>query len=39
MWNGGKPEDVSVVGLIMLALVLLFRWVQLRFIKQRISTL
>ncbi|HEX3141818.1 MAG TPA: ABC transporter permease subunit, partial [Rhizobacter sp.] len=39
MWNGGKPEDVSVVGLIMLALVLLFRWVQLRFIKRRISTL
>jgi iron(III) transport system permease protein len=39
MWNSGKPEDVSVVGLIMLVLVLLFRWVQLRFIKRRISTL
>lgn len=39
MWNGGKPEDVSVIGLVMLALVLLFRWVQLRFIKRRISTL
>ncbi|HEY4169066.1 MAG TPA: iron ABC transporter permease, partial [Reyranella sp.] len=38
MWNSGKPEDVSVVGLIMLVLVLLFRWVQLRFIKRRIST-
>jgi iron(III) transport system permease protein len=39
MWTGGKPEEVSVVGLIMLALVLLFRWVQLKLIKQRISTL
>jgi iron(III) transport system permease protein len=39
MWTGGKPEEVSVIGLLMLALVLLFRWVQLRFIKRRISTL
>ena len=39
MWNSGKPEDVSVIGLVMLVMVLLFRWVQLRFIKRRISTL
>jgi iron(III) transport system permease protein len=39
MWSGGKPEDVSVIGLLMLALVLLFRWVQLRFIRTKISTL
>ena len=39
LWNSGKPETVSVIGLVMLVLVLLFRWVQLRFIKQRISTL
>lgn len=39
MWSGGKPEDVSVIGLLMLALVLLFRWVQLRFIKTKFSTL
>ncbi|WP_428670629.1 ABC transporter permease [Reyranella sp.] len=39
MWNGGKPEAVSVIGLVMLAMVLIFRWVQLRFIKRRISTL
>ncbi len=39
MWNGGKPEDVSVIGLVMLVMVLIFRWVQLRFIKRRISTL
>ena len=39
MWVGGKPEEVSVIGLVMLVLVLLFRWVQLKFIKRRISTL
>ena len=39
MWVGGKPEEVSVIGLVMLVLVLLFRWVQLKFIKKRISTL
>jgi len=39
MWNGGKPEAVSVIGLVMLVMVLVFRWVQLRFIKRRISTL
>lgn len=39
MWVGGKPEEVSVIGLMMLALVLVFRWVQLGFIKKRISTL
>ena len=39
LWVGGKPEEVSVLGLIMLALVLVFRWVQLRFIAKRISTL
>jgi len=39
MWVGGKPEEVSVLGLIMLVLVLVFRWVQLRFIAKRISTL
>lgn len=39
MWSGGKPEEVSVIGLFMLVLVLLFRWVQLRLIKRRLSTL
>ena len=39
MWVGGKPEEVSVIGLVMLVLVLLFRWVQLKVIKKRISTL
>jgi iron(III) transport system permease protein len=39
MWTGGQPEDVSVIGLFMLVLVLLFRWVQLRLLKRMISTL
>jgi iron(III) transport system permease protein len=39
MWTAGKPEEVSVIGLLMLVLVLVFRWVQLRFIKRRLSTL
>ena len=39
MWVSGKPEEVSVIGLVMLVLVLVFRWVQLQFIKRRISTL
>jgi iron(III) transport system permease protein len=39
MWTSGKPEEVSVIGLLMLVLVLVFRWVQLRFIKRRLSTL
>lgn len=39
MWTGGKPEEVSVIGLLMLLLVVLFRWVQLGLIKKRISTL
>jgi len=39
MWTAGKPEQVSVIGLLMLVLVLLFRWVPLRFIRKRISTL
>lgn len=39
MWTGGKPEEVSVIGLLMVVMVLAFRWLQLRFIKRRISTL
>jgi iron(III) transport system permease protein len=39
MWLSGRPEEVSVIGLVMLILVLAFRWAQLRFIKKRISTL
>jgi iron(III) transport system permease protein len=39
LWANGNAEQVSVVGLIMMVLVLLFRWVQLGVIKRRISTL
>jgi iron(III) transport system permease protein len=39
LWANGQAEQVSVIGLIMMALVMVFRWVQLSVIKKRISTL
>jgi iron(III) transport system permease protein len=39
LWVNGNAEQVSVIGLMMMVLVLLFRWVQLKVIKARISTL
>jgi iron(III) transport system permease protein len=39
LWANGNAEQVSVVGLLMVVLVVLFRLVQLKFIKARISTL
>ena len=39
VFGGAAVEEVSVIGLVMLVLVLLFRWVQLKFIKKRISHL
>jgi iron(III) transport system permease protein len=38
-WVNGLAEEVSVIGLMMMALVIVFRWVQLVVIKRRISTL
>ena len=39
LWANGQAEQVSVIGLMMMLLVVFFRWVQLKLIKQRISTL
>ena len=39
LWANGQAEQVSVIGLFMMLLVVFFRWVQLKLIKQRISTL
>jgi iron(III) transport system permease protein len=39
LWANGNAEQVSVIGLMMMVLVMLFRWVQLKVIKARISTL
>jgi iron(III) transport system permease protein len=39
LWTNGRAEEVSVIGLMMMVMVILFRWAQLRFIKRRISTL
>jgi len=38
-WVNGQAEEVSVIGLFMMLLVLLFRWVQLRIMKGRLSAL
>ena len=37
--TSGQAETVSVIGLMMMLLVFLFRWVQLRLIKRYISNL
>ena len=39
LWANGSAEQVSVIGLIMMAMVILFRWVQLRVIKRWIGAL
>jgi iron(III) transport system permease protein len=39
LWLNGNAEQVSVIGLMMMLLVIAFRWAQLRFLKRRISTL
>jgi iron(III) transport system permease protein len=39
LWANGNAEQVSVIGLIMMVLVILFRWVQLKFINTRIGGL
>ena len=39
MWANGQAEAVSVIGLMMMLLVFVFRWVQLQLIKRYISTL
>ena len=30
LWTNGQPKQVSVIGLMMMLLVIVFRWVQLR---------
>jgi iron(III) transport system permease protein len=39
LWENGQAEAVSVIGLMMMLLVFVFRWVQLRLIKHYITTL
>jgi iron(III) transport system permease protein len=39
LWANGQAEQVSVIGLFMMLLVIFFRWVQLKIIGRRISTL
>src|SRR5262249_17762900 len=37
LWANGNAEEVSVIGLIMMLMVIVFRWVQLRVIKTHVS--
>lgn len=39
LWANGNAEQVSVIGLIMMVMVIVFRWVQLKVIKSRINAL
>jgi iron(III) transport system permease protein len=39
LWANGSAEQVSVIGLLMMAMVIVFRWVQLRVIKRWIGAL
>jgi iron(III) transport system permease protein len=39
MWTDGAPEKVTVLGLLMMLLVFVFRWVQLVVIKRRFGAL
>jgi iron(III) transport system permease protein len=39
MWTDGAAEKVSVLGLLMMLLVFLFRWVQLVVVRRRIGAL
>ena len=39
LWANGNAEQVSVIGLIMMVMVILFRWVQLKVIQGRINAL
>ena len=39
LWTNGQPEEVSVVGLMLVLLVSVFRYVQIRFLNSRISAI
>lgn len=39
LWANGNAEQVSVIGLIMMALVILFRWAQIKFLNARVGAL
>ena len=39
LWANGNAEQVSVIGLIMLVMVIVFRWVQLRVIRKWVGAM
>ena len=39
LWANGLAEQVSVIGLLMMLLVILFRWVQIKILQRYVTTL
>jgi iron(III) transport system permease protein len=39
LWTNGQAEEVSVIGLMLVLLVIFFRWVQIRFLNRQISAI
>jgi iron(III) transport system permease protein len=39
LWANGNAEQVSVIGLIMMIMVIVFRWVQLRVIRKWVGAM
>ena len=39
LWTNGQAEAVSVVGLMLIVLVVVFRWIQIQFLNRQISAI
>ncbi len=39
LWTNGQAEQVSVVGLMLIGLVIIFRWIQIQFLNRQISAI
>lgn len=39
LWTNGQAEVVSVIGLMLIGLVIVFRWIQIRFLNRQISAI
>jgi iron(III) transport system permease protein len=39
LWTNGQAEQVSVIGLMLIGLVIIFRWIQIQFLNRQISAI
>ena len=39
LWGDGKLEQVCVIGLLLMVMVMIFRWVQIQFINRRVNAM